>query len=376
MNINMITEGTAENMSIIRDITKLVLSNLPKTFYENKSFTKNGFEFAATTTAPYTIEELKEKYKSKQKVIKHLEETTFEFINYPDNAKVKTYGQYAFVDNTITINLAGIANRIDAIEPDGRINLDKLLKEKNSSFALIPVVFHEIRHAFQKIDYTQHFFGKGREGEYKQRDIEIDAMWHDSLEAHDINYFKNAKAYATAVMNNLKSERELTPEQEKHYWYKTIKYYLNPTIKEPAKNTRERLEQYITIQVPKNILQLFEKRLDRNTRGDITDLDLRRIPGYKYKNFFFPVPRIWGAVTGALKDNSARNNFQKNMIYLLAAVVLTQGENKIAKDIVKYMTKVHNYTPQQAIASLDEGIPPELFNIEQVRQHMRNIYGV
>ena len=30
----------------------------------------------------------------------------------------------------------------------------------------------------------------------------------------------------------------------------------------------------------------------------------------------------------------------------------------------------------QAIASLDEGIPPELFDIEQVRQHMRNIYKV
>ena len=376
MNINMITEGTAENMAIIRDITKLVLSNLPNTFSESKSFTKNGFEFTATATAPYTMEDLKEKYKSKEKVIKHLEETTFEFINYPENAKVKTYGQYAYVDNTITINLAGIAYRIDAIEPDNSIKIEKLLKEKNSSFALIPVVFHEIRHAFQKTDYTQHFFGKGREGEYKKREIEIDAMWHDSLEAHDINYYKNAKAYATVVMNNLKSERELTPEQEKHYWYKTIKYYLNPTMTEPRKNTRERLEQYVTKQIPKNILQLFISRLDRNTRGDITDLDLRRIPGYKYKNFFFPVPRIWGAVTGTLKDGGARNNFQKNMIYLLAAAVLTSGESKIAQDIVKYMTKVHNYTPQQAIASLDEGIPPELFDIEQVRQHMRNIYKV
>lgn len=376
MKIHTITEGTAENMSIIRDITKLILANLPEKIRPDSTFSRNGYEFKATDKAPYTMEDLIKKYKSKEKVIKHLAETTFEFVNYSDNKRIRTYGQYVAINNEITINLTGIAYKFDMLDYDEFIDISKLLKIKNSSYGLIPVLFHEIRHAFQKMDHPDHFFGKGREGDYQARDIEIDALWHDSLEAHDINYYKNAKAYATVVMNNLKDERQLTPKQEKHYWYKTIKYYLNPTLDEPKQNTRERLEQYITTQVPKNILQLLQTRLDKNTRGDITDLDLRRIPNYHYKNFLFPVPRVWGAVTGALKDSQPRNNFQKNMIYLLCAAVLTQGENKIANDIVNYMTKVYNYTPQEAISNLDEGIPPDLFDLEQVRQHMKSIYGV
>jgi len=377
MKINMITEGTAENMAIIRDITKLVLSNLPSKFYPENDFSKFGHQLEPTKVAPYTIDDLAIKYKSKEDILNYITDTRFDFSYYDDNKKIKTYGQFATNTNVITINLSGIAYKFNAIDPDDEtLTVSKLLSEKNSSYSLIPVLFHEIRHAFQSADHPSHFMGKGRRGEYRKRDIEIDALWHDSLEAHDINYFKNPKAYATVVMNNLKDERELTPKQIKHYWYKTIKYYLNPAITDPIKNTRERLEHYVTINVPKNILQLFNTRLNKNTRGDITDLDLRRIPNYNYKNFFFPVPRIWGAVTGALKDGNARNNFQKNMIYMLCAVLLTQGENKIAKDIVKYMTKVHNYTPQQAISSLDEGIPPELFDINQVKQHMKTIYGV
>lgn len=367
----IVYEGTAENMSFIRDITALVLANMSDTIYRDTDRSIYGDDLKSKNAAPYTLEDLKKKYKKHDKVIDYLKDTSFVFLHYPPNLNVTTYGAYDYGENRITLNITAMAKTTDDVSKE------QLLKDsKNNSYGIIPVLFHEIRHAVQQIEYTQHFLGKGRSGDYKKRDIEIDAKWHDTLETYDIKYFKNPKAYATAVMNDLKGERDLTPKQEKHYWYKTIKYYLNPEIDKPHANTRERLEQYITTKVPQNILQLLNSRLDHDTRGNITDLDLRRIPGYNYKNFFFPVPRVWGAVTGALSDGNARNNFQKNMIYLLAAAVLTSGESKIAQDIVKYMTKVHNYTPQQAIASLDEGIPPELFDIEQVRQHIKNIFGV
>ena len=367
----IVYEGTAENMSFIRDITALVLANMSDTIYRDTDRSIYGDDLKSKNAAPYTLEDLKKKYKKHDKVIDYLKDTSFVFLHYPPNLNVKTYGAYDYGENRITLNITAMAKTTDDVSKE------QLLKDsKNNSYGIIPVLFHEIRHAVQQIEYTEHFLGKGRSGDYKKRDIEIDAKWHDSLETYDIKYFKNAKAYATAVMNDLKDERDLTPKQEKHYWYKTIKYYLNPEIDKPHANTRERLEQYITTKVPQNILQLLNNRLDRDTRGNITDLDLRRIPAYNYKNFFFPVPRVWGAVTGALSDGNARNNFQKNMIYLLTAAVLTSGEKKIANDIAKYMKKVHNYTPQEAIANLSEGIPPELFDIDHVRQHMKNIFGV
>lgn len=367
----IVYEGTAENMSFIRDITALVLANMPDMITRDTEPSIYGDDMQSKNAAPYTLEDLKKKYKKHDKVIDYLKDTNFVFLHNSANLNVQTFGVYSSNKNQIMINVTGIAKTTDDVSKEN------LLKDsKNNSFGLIPVLFHEIRHAVQQIEYTDHFLGKGRSGDYKKRDIEIDAKWHDTLETYDIKYFKNPKAYATAVMNDLKGERDLTPKQEKHYWYKTIKYYLNPNISQPHSNTRERLEQYITTKVPQNILQLLLARLDRDTRGNITDLDLRRIPAYKYKNFFFPVPRVWGAVSGALSDGSAKNNFQKNMIYLLTAAVLTSGEKKIADDIVKYMKKVHNYTPQEAISSLSEGIPPELFDVEHVKQHMRNVFGV
>jgi len=308
----IVYEGTAENMSFIRDITALVLANMSDTIYRDTDRSIYGDDLKSKNAAPYTLEDLKKKYKKHDKVIDYLKDTSFVFLHYPPNLNVKTYGAYDYGENRITLNITAMAKTTDDVSKE------QLLKDsKNNSYGIIPVLFHEIRHAVQQIEYTEHFLGKGRSGDYKKRDIEIDAKWHDSLETYDIKYFKNAKAYATAVMNDLKDERDLTPKQEKHYWYKTIKYYLNPEIDKPQQNTRERLEQYITTKVPQNILQLLNNRLDRDTRGNITDLDLRRIPAYNYKNFFFPVPRVWGAVTGALSDGNARNNFQKNMIYYL-----------------------------------------------------------
>lgn len=369
----IIYEGTTENMAVIRDITNLVVANLPEIIPIEGNVILGGYDLVATPDANYTLNDLIKKYPSQAKTLKYMEETIFSFPHYRTNVGVKIYGQYSYLDNEITINVAGIAQWSDSIEKK------KLIDDKYNIYGLIPVLFHEIRHVFQNKTYDDHFYGKGRQGDYKQRDIEIDAMWHNILETYPIKRFKNAKAYATVVMNDLKTHRDITPKQEKHYWYKTIKYYLNPELDKPQKNTAERFEDYIVNKVPKNLLQLLSQRLPHDTRNNITEFDLRRLPSYSRENkwFLFPVPRVFGSVNNILSGkNDKPNAFQKNMVYLLASLVLTSGDKKIARDIAKYMTKVHNYTPQDAISNIGEGIPSDQWDMNQIADHMKSVFSV
>ncbi len=369
----IIYEGTTENMAVIRDITNLVVANLPEIIPIEDTVILSGYDLVATPDANYTLKDLIKKYPSQTKTLKYMEETIFSFPHYRSNVGVKTFGQYAYLDNEITINVAAIAQWTDSIATK------KLIEDRYNIYGLIPVLFHEIRHVFQNKTYDDHFYGKGRQGDYKKRDIEIDAMWHNILETYPVVKFKNAKAYATVVMNDLKNHRDITPKQEKHYWYKTIKYYLNPELDKPSKNTAERLEDYIVNTVPKNLLQLLSQRLPRDTRNNVTEFDLRQLPSYSRENkwFLFPVPRVWGSISNVLNGrNDKPNAFQKNMVYLLSSLVLTSGDKKIARDIAKYMTKVHNYTPQEAISSIGEGIPSGQWDMNQIADHMKSVFSV
>lgn len=366
MKIKNIIESTTENMSIIRDITKLVLSNLPETISAETIINLDMNNIKSTNIAPYTFDDLKKKYKNKEHIIQNLKEITYIFPNYESNVSVKTYGEYHDAFNAIVINVSGIAKK------SGDIKKSELLADKNNSFALIPVMFHEIRHAYQNAHYNWHFTGKGRSGDYRKRDIEIDAKWHDVLETYDIKYFKNAKAYATAVMNELKNQRDLTPKQEKHYWYKTIKYYTNPEISQPSKTTRERYDEYIFTTIPNTIADKIT-----DSQKILKDFDLRKLPGYNSDSFLLPIHNILPTLYKILKGNNANNNLQKNMMYLVAAI-LYPGNKKILSGFKKYMIKIHDYTPEQAISSIETGLQkPEgyaQFDFDSIKNYLKSQY--
>lgn len=366
MKIQYITEGTTENMSIIRDITKLVLSNVPEIIPEETTVNLDANKIKPTKIAPYSFDDLKKKYENKDHIIQSLQEITYIFANYNSNVNVKIYGEYHDVFNAIVINVSGIAKKT------GDIKKSELLDEKNNSFALIPVMFHEIRHAFQKAHYYWHFTGKGRSGDYRKRDIEIDAKWHDVLETYDLKHFKNAKAYATAVMNELKDQRDLTQKQEKHYWYKTINYYLNPDVKEPEKSSKEKYEEYITKKIP----NMVSEKIIENQKL-LNDFDLRNLPGYQSDSFLLPLRNIIPKLYKILNGEASNNELQKNMLYLVAAIMFP-GNSRILKDFKKYMIKVHGYTPDQAIASIDFGLKkPEgytPFDFDSIRNFLKSQY--
>ena len=369
MKIGHILEGTTENISLLKDVVSLIVANLPEYFVLDTEYEIYGSKLQAKGNVNYTLTDLETKYPKFAEIIKYIGETHFVFPYYRENRRVKTYGEYSSVDNQVFVNLAAIAN-----SDDEKLKKSTLLGDRNNIYGFIPVLVHEVRHIIQHRHYPDHFFSRGRQGEYTTREIEIDAMWHNILDTYDPAKFKNARAYTTVIMNDLKNTRTLTAKQEELYTKKTINYYTNPKLSEPKLNTKERLVSYITKQVPKNIISLLQTRLDKGSRGDVIDFDLRKVSGYNYKNFLFPIPRIYGMLNTTLSSGVTNNVFQKNMLFLVPSLVLTGGDKKIAKDIVKYMKVVHNYTPREAIDSLDTGISPDSFDLEHLRSHMRQIY--
>lgn len=360
MKVLKITEATNVNMSLLKDITKMVLDKLPKEF---KIGSTNKVYLSASD-----ISELIKKYPQKETTIYKFEDLEFLFPHTKVNLNVKTYGHYVSSINEIAVNITGIAKTIEDV------TLEQVKKARTDNFGLLPVLVHEIRHAMQYGEYDDYFNVSRRAKPYTQREIEIDAAWHDHLEQFNPKDFKNAKQYADTVMGELQIHRTLTDKQFRHYHRKTIKYYSNPEMDKPFKNVKQRRDEFISEQLPQQIQSTIGKKYKL-----LQNFDLRNLSGYNSDKFLLPLRTILPRLQKILGGEQAANDFQKNMLYLTVALAIP-GQTQALKYFARYMKTVHDYTPQQAITSIETGLTqPEgytPYDFESIKNYLKSEYQV
>lgn len=361
MKIHTITEATNVNMSLLKDVTKMVLDKLPSVFHIET--TKKIYLSASD------ISQLVKKYPQKETTIYKFEDLEFVFIHTRDNLNVATYGHYISQINEIAINITAIVKTTDDV------SIDDLKTKQESGYSVVPVLVHEIRHAMQYSEYDDYFTDPtARSKPYKKRDIEIDAGWHDHLELFDPKDYKTAKDYAMTVMTSFMDHRDLTDKQLRHYYIKTIKYYSNPEMDKPFKNVKQRRDEFIREQLPQQIQSTIGKKYKL-----LQNFDLRNLPSYNSDKFLLPLRTILPRLQKILGGEQAANDFQKNMLYLTVALTIP-GQSQALKYFTRYMQTVHNYTPQQAISSIETGLTqPEgytPYDFESIKNYLKSEYQV
>lgn len=362
MKVNQITEATNVNMSFLKDVTKMVLSKLPTIFRidTNKTVYLNATDMNA----------LLKKYPQKETTIFKFEDLEFVFLHGKEYINNNTFGHYISQTNEIAINITAITKTTEDI------NVDELAaSKKNSGYSMVGVLVHEIRHAMQYSEYDDYFSNPtARSKEYKNRDIEIDAGWHDHLELYNPKDFKTAKDYAMTVMASFIDHRTLNDKQLRHYYVKTLKYYSNPEMDKPFKNVKQRRDEFIKEKLPEQIKDALTKK-----SKILSEFDLRNLPNYSSDKFLLPLRNILPRLYSILNGEPAKNDFQKNMLYLTAALAIP-GQTQALKYFAKYMQTVHDYTPLQAISSIENGLKQSEqytpYDFESIKNYLKSEYRV
>jgi len=361
MKIKQITEATSINMNLLKDLTKIILSRLPNTFVEDNTFKVMFNE--------KNIVDLLEKYPQKSNTINKLRQLQIDFIHKWIFVNVGTYGAYEPDKHTILINVSAISGKTSDV------TLKELQSARSDNFSLLPVLVHELRHAMQWIEYKTYAERSLTSKRYKSREVEIDAAWHDVLELYDPTDFTNAKIYELQVMVALTKERGLNKKQYDHYRKKTIKYYFNNTTPQKKKNTRERYEDYIKNKIPHDIKVSISSKY-----SILKNFDLRKLPNYNSDKFLLPLyrilPKLQKILSGVTEPN---NNFEKNMLILTAALAMP-GNTKKLKDFAKYMQKVHNYSINDMINTVELGITNKendlQYDFNSIKNYIKTQYGI
>lgn len=226
MKIDIVAESVEENMSLLKQLTSIILKHLPENIEPETEFWIYGYDMVND------LKPLLTQYKDKKfkEIIIRVASTEIFVSNYVDNS-FKSYGSYNHIKNNININLAGIVS--NAIKWNANL-VTKSLKLKST-------ILHELRHLAQYADYPDYYEKNLRvdltnvksndevkqrmSQAYKTRKIEIDAAWHHILdETNPVNY-KTPSKYVKRVMDTLTNYKTLTSDQLKHYKIKTSRYY-------------------------------------------------------------------------------------------------------------------------------------------------------
>jgi hypothetical protein len=285
----------------------------------------------------------------------HIKETKFLFINAPQYENNATMGLYNADKNIVVVNLS---NTMGMYTTHKKEYISKKSSNTDSPYA---VLVHEIRHVMQHKDYPDYFGSDvDRQKKYKERDIEIDAAWYNIIAVYDPKKFKPA-AYVTRVMGDLKHYRTLKKNQEDHYYKKTLKYYSDPNYFD--NNPRSKNEILINT-VSKKVLKYL---------GNVgNNYDLRTIKGYDKDNFLFPVGNVINLVRSGATFHDAKTLLAKNMLYFIPSLYMPKT---LAKVWLQYMKIIQSYTLDDALENFQSGMPPDRFDYEAMKNHMKDFYS-
>lgn len=348
MKISELTEATNVNVNIINNIIDQIFNMLPNEigpFTTSRPLEINGKNL--------NLEALKERFPKFKEFFNHLSETKFHFINSPQYENVRTLGLYDADNNIVVINLSRTMEYFSTHKHEH-------VTKKSSPTSTYAVLFHEIRHIMQHKDYPDYFSSDiDRKREYTKRDIEIDSTWHNIIAIHDPKKFK-PKAYVHRVMDDLNHYRDLTQDQKNHYYKKTLKYYSNPNYFEENPRSKEEI-----------LINTVSKKVAKYL-NNVKTYDLRNLKNYNSDNFIFPTSNVIESIRKALTFHQTDIILIKNMLYFVPSLYMPKT---LAKVWLQYMKKIQNYSLQDAINNFENGMPPKHFDIEAMKNHMKDFYS-
>lgn len=183
-------ESTIENINFLKKIAKIILDNI--SFKRKKYIILKGRD----------IKQELQNVVDDENVLDTLTSSNYYFINYPTKSPYN--GFYDPKNNRLLINLDNI-----------RKNNENILK----------VLVHELRHIIQYSQYPEFMTGEIKTTKYKKRKIEIDSSFYELLSDNDPTSFNTPKEYATRILENLIKIRDLSDNQIRHYYKKTLDYF-------------------------------------------------------------------------------------------------------------------------------------------------------
>jgi hypothetical protein len=243
MKITQITEATYENVEIIKDIVKFIIDTMPSVIPSGSvyvyGFADNGkrIDWMDNTSSPEirSIKELIEENKDNPKIknaLIRLSSTPIYFHNTEEKVYHPNYGDYAYGPVNIYVSRIQGSSKPFIIK--------KTRNNPYPSFYLTKVtqvLFHELRHLFQDVQYPDYLRSKKARidkktkttREWGDRQIEWDAKWTDiisTISPEDYTSEERHAEYTSDVMRELLQWVKLSPKNQKHYRKKTINYFL------------------------------------------------------------------------------------------------------------------------------------------------------
>lgn len=185
-----VNESTIENIDFLKKIARIILNNV--------SFTGKKYVILKGVDIKKELQNIIDDGNA----LDILTSSNYYFINYPTKSPYN--GFYDPKNNRLLINLDNI-----------RKNNENILK----------VLVHELRHILQYSQYPEFMTGETKTTDYKKRKIEIDASFYELLSDNDPNSFDTPKEYATKILENLITIRDLSDKQIRHYYKKTLDYF-------------------------------------------------------------------------------------------------------------------------------------------------------
>lgn len=224
----IINEASVPNVSIIKELTKAVIHHLPDFISDDSQVKIQGSQI--TQSLP-PLKELQEKYGDMiVPIYKKVDNLVIAITNYAyDSAKESMpYGEYLVHNNYMYIHLS---RYLDGKSRD--MTKDDILSIKGhlgtKTVSVPSIIAHELRHMVQSIDKSlaQYFVQQvgSPDYNYQKSPFEIDAVFTEILHDVDVNEFTAPSDFATHVLNNLASVKELSDKLKKHYYRKAAKHY-------------------------------------------------------------------------------------------------------------------------------------------------------
>ena len=247
MRVRDITEASLENIGVLQDMVKLIMTHWPETIPANSEYVIGRDPEARLSPEQGNqpikgIDPLIQKYEDYPKIVDGLEKFKDSWIvldNTEDAIGAGYNGLYNW--GYITINLAGIKGNAEAVYDydlyHGVVDRVKV------------TLAHELRHYFQDRTFQKYMRSpKAHSGDWNQRSVEMDAEWSSVISKYNVGEWSNPSDFADYVIDNwayemnVRGDKTIPDKIVAHYRKKTIKYffqhnqnYVKQTLKDAIK---------------------------------------------------------------------------------------------------------------------------------------------
>lgn len=223
----IVNEAAVDSIKLLSAVSDMILDLLPSTLPKGKRVTVIGKDIL-----PSELNKLKNEFERYSAHVDYLTtKTSYVFINEDEWVNVNTGGTHrnTFYGSEITVNVSGFFDEARDISKKELITRRPSAKSLQS---IRSILVHEMRHAIQSIEFRKYFDDVAtREMDYRVDPREIDAAWLHHLHDNSPTDYKSGKEFADAIMRTFGSYKSLSEKWRKHYWRKSVRYWLDVTSK-------------------------------------------------------------------------------------------------------------------------------------------------